>query len=111
MTIDLSLVPAPDLIDTLDYEAILASRKAALLALWPEADRPALEATLAIAARAVLAAVPAADRGPFGCDPSEIIAARNLLYACDDLLALIAALRDQGFATRRRDPAQLDWPF
>lgn len=53
MTIDLSLVPAPDLIDTLDFEAILASRKASLLALWPEADRPALAATLAIESEAL----------------------------------------------------------
>lgn len=48
MSIDLSLVPAPDLIDTLDYEIILAERKAALIALWPESDRAALTATLAI---------------------------------------------------------------
>lgn len=53
MTIDLSLVPAPDLIDTLDFEAILSDRKAALLALWPEADRPALTATLAIESEAL----------------------------------------------------------
>lgn len=53
MSIDLSLVPAPDLIDALDFEAILAARKAALVALWPEADRPALEATLAIESEAL----------------------------------------------------------
>lgn len=53
MTIDLSLVPAPDLIDTLDFESILSDRKAALLALWPEADRPALTATLAIESEAL----------------------------------------------------------
>ncbi len=53
MSIDLSLVPAPALIDALDFEAILAARKAALLALWPEADRPALEATLAIEGEAL----------------------------------------------------------
>lgn len=53
MSIDLSLVPAPALIDPLDYEAILTARKAALIALWPEADRPALEATLAIESEAL----------------------------------------------------------
>ena len=53
MSIDLSLVPAPALIDPLDYEAILTARKAALVALWPEADRPALEATLAIEGEAL----------------------------------------------------------
>lgn len=48
MTIDLSLIPAPAVIESLDYETLLAQRKAALLALWPEADRPALAATLAL---------------------------------------------------------------
>lgn len=71
----------------------------------------ALEAALAIAARAVLAAVPDVNRGPFGCDPAEIITARDLLDACDILLALVADLRDQTFTRQRRDAAQLDWPF
>lgn len=71
----------------------------------------ALEAALAIAARAVLAAVPDADRGPFGCDPAEIITARNFLDACDALLALVADLRDHTFPRQRGEAAQLDWPF
>lgn len=37
MTIDLSLLPAPDIIEPLDYEAILAERRADLLALYPHA--------------------------------------------------------------------------
>ena len=53
MSIDLSLVPAPAVVEPLDFEAILAARKAALVALWPEADRPALEATLAIEGEAL----------------------------------------------------------
>lgn len=48
MTIDLNRLPAPDVIETLDFETILAERKARLLELTPEADRPALEATLAL---------------------------------------------------------------
>lgn len=48
MTIDLSLIPAPAVVEPLDFETLLAQRKAALTALWPEADRPALAATLAL---------------------------------------------------------------
>lgn len=46
--IDLSLLPAPNVVEPLDYEAILAERKARLLELTAEADRPALEAALAL---------------------------------------------------------------
>lgn len=46
--IDLSSLPAPQVIEALDYETILAERKAALLALFPAEQRPAIEATLAI---------------------------------------------------------------
>jgi phage-related baseplate assembly protein len=44
--LDLSLVPLPDVVEPLDYEAILSARKARLLDLTPESDRPALAATL-----------------------------------------------------------------
>lgn len=53
MPIDLSQLPAPQVVEALDFEVILSSRKAALLALWPEADRPALEATLALESEAL----------------------------------------------------------
>jgi phage-related baseplate assembly protein len=33
--IDLSQLPAPEVLEALDYEAILAERKAALVALYP----------------------------------------------------------------------------
>lgn len=46
--IDLSRLPAPAVVEALDYEAILAERKAYLLSLWPEAERPALAARLAL---------------------------------------------------------------
>ena len=36
--IDLSRLPAPDVVEPLDYESILAERKAALIALYPEAE-------------------------------------------------------------------------
>ncbi len=44
--IDLSKLPPPDLVEPLDFESILAERKARLLALTPEADRAALAAAL-----------------------------------------------------------------
>lgn len=46
--IDLSQLPAPQLVETLDFEVILAERKAELLALYPVAERPALAARLAL---------------------------------------------------------------
>lgn len=48
MSIDLSQLPAPSIVEALDFEAILADRKAYLLSLWPDADRPALAARLAL---------------------------------------------------------------
>lgn len=44
--IDLSRLPSPNVIEALDYEQILAERKAYLLTLYPEADRPAMAAAL-----------------------------------------------------------------
>jgi phage-related baseplate assembly protein len=36
-TINLSLLPAPTVVEVLDYEALLAERKATLISLYPEA--------------------------------------------------------------------------
>lgn len=47
-TIDLATLPAPDIADPLDFETILAERKARLIALTPAADRDATTATLAL---------------------------------------------------------------
>ncbi|WP_431026181.1 baseplate assembly protein [Halomonas sp. H5] len=47
-TIDLSQLPAPDVVETLDYETILAERKARLLDLVGESRRAEVEATLAL---------------------------------------------------------------
>lgn len=47
-TIDLSQLPAPDVIESLDYESILASRKQRLLDLCDPEQRTAMEATLAL---------------------------------------------------------------
>jgi len=46
--IDLSLLPMPQLVETLDFEAILATRKSNVIALMPEADREATAAMLAL---------------------------------------------------------------
>ena len=46
--IDLSRLPPPNVVEPLDYETILAERKARLLELTPEADRPATAAVLAL---------------------------------------------------------------
>lgn len=45
-TIDLSQLPAPDVVEPLDYETILAERQAALLDLVDEDQRAEVEATL-----------------------------------------------------------------
>ena len=46
--IDLSLLPAPFAVEALDYETLLAERKATLIALYPPEQRAALARTLAL---------------------------------------------------------------
>lgn len=38
-SIDLSLLPAPDVVETLDYEVLFAERKAALIGAMPAEQR------------------------------------------------------------------------
>ncbi|VEI72369.1 Uncharacterised protein [Serratia rubidaea] len=47
-TIDLSLLPVPDVVEALDYESLLAERKATLLSLYPEEQREAMSRTLSL---------------------------------------------------------------
>ncbi|MBR9880789.1 MAG: baseplate assembly protein [Gammaproteobacteria bacterium] len=44
--IDLSRLPAPDVVEVLDFEAVLAERKAALVALYPTDEQDAIAALL-----------------------------------------------------------------
>ncbi len=46
--IDLSQIPAPNVIEPLDFESLLAERKAELLAAIPEAQRTAIQSVLSI---------------------------------------------------------------
>ncbi|MBT9186355.1 baseplate assembly protein [Pectobacterium punjabense] len=46
--IDLSQLPAPDVVEELDYEAIYTERKAVLLSLYPEDQRLAVARTLTL---------------------------------------------------------------
>ncbi len=45
---DLSALAAPDIVETLDYETILAERKSKLVTLYPTAEQSDIEATLAL---------------------------------------------------------------
>ncbi|RAX00773.1 MULTISPECIES: baseplate assembly protein [unclassified Photorhabdus] len=45
-TIDLSQLPPPDVVEPLDYESLLAERKARLISLYPEEQRAAITRTL-----------------------------------------------------------------
>ncbi|MEL5381763.1 baseplate J/gp47 family protein, partial [Serratia ureilytica] len=47
-TIDLSQLPAPIVVEVLDYEDILAERKATLISLYPEEQREAVARTLSL---------------------------------------------------------------
>ncbi len=47
-TIDLSQLPAPALVEVLDYESLLAERKATLISLYPEEQREAIARTLSL---------------------------------------------------------------
>lgn len=44
--IDLSQLPAPDVVEQIDYELILAERKAYAISLWPSAQQAEIAATL-----------------------------------------------------------------
>jgi len=46
MSIDLGTLEVPDVIETLDFEALLEARKAALVALYPTAQQATIAATL-----------------------------------------------------------------
>lgn len=46
--IDLSQLPSPDIVETLDYETLLAARKARLVSLSPAAEQAEIAATLAL---------------------------------------------------------------
>ncbi|HEY3982535.1 baseplate assembly protein [Cedecea sp.] len=45
-TIDLSQLPAPEIVEALDFETILAERKATLISLYPEDQQDAIARTL-----------------------------------------------------------------
>lgn len=47
-TIDLNQLPAPDVVEELDYETILAERKATLISLYPTEEQAAIARTLAL---------------------------------------------------------------
>ncbi|MFM5138409.1 baseplate J/gp47 family protein [Aeromonas rivipollensis] len=47
-TLTLSLLPQPDVIEALDYEVILAERKATFISLYPAEQQAAIAATLAL---------------------------------------------------------------
>ncbi|EOV7032892.1 baseplate assembly protein, partial [Yersinia enterocolitica] len=47
-TIDLSLLPPPFVVEELDYEILLAERKATLISLYPEEQRTAVARTLSL---------------------------------------------------------------
>ncbi|HIE8685793.1 TPA: baseplate assembly protein [Klebsiella pneumoniae] len=47
-TIDLSQLPAPDVVEALDYETLLAERKATLVSLYPAEQQDAIARTLTL---------------------------------------------------------------
>lgn len=53
-TIDLSQLPAPDVVETLDYETLLAERKATLISLYPADRQDAIARTLALESEPVV---------------------------------------------------------
>lgn len=53
-TIDLSQLPAPDVVETLDYETLLAERRATLISLYPADQQDAIARTLALESEPVV---------------------------------------------------------
>ncbi|VWD61404.1 baseplate assembly protein [Burkholderia lata] len=52
--IDLSQLPSPDVVQTLDYEALLAARKARFVSLYPADEQAEIAATLALESEPVV---------------------------------------------------------
>ncbi|MBD8169526.1 baseplate assembly protein [Erwinia persicina] len=52
--IDLSQLPAPEIVESLDFEVILAARKAALIALYPDDEQAAIAQTLELESEPML---------------------------------------------------------
>lgn len=52
--IDLSLLPAPDIVEVLDYEQLLEQRKARFIGLYPESEQPVIAARLALESEPVV---------------------------------------------------------
>jgi len=53
-TIDLSQLPAPDVVETLNYETLLAERKATLISLYPEEQQAAVARTLSLESEPII---------------------------------------------------------
>ncbi|EHP4010353.1 baseplate assembly protein, partial [Salmonella enterica] len=53
-TVDLSLLPVPDVVEELDYETILAERIATLISLYPEDQQETVARTLALESEPVV---------------------------------------------------------
>ncbi|ECI4938646.1 baseplate assembly protein, partial [Salmonella enterica subsp. arizonae] len=53
-TVDLNLLPVPDVVEELDYETILAERIATLISLYPEDQQEAVSRTLALESEPVV---------------------------------------------------------
>ncbi|HAT3957374.1 TPA: baseplate assembly protein [Citrobacter freundii] len=53
-TVDLSLLPVPDVVEELDYETILAERIATLISLYPEDQQESVARTLALESEPVV---------------------------------------------------------
>ncbi|AOJ36570.1 baseplate assembly protein [Burkholderia sp. AU33423] len=52
--IDLSQLPSPDVVETIDYEALLAARKARFVSLYPADEQAEIAATLALESEPVV---------------------------------------------------------
>ncbi|VWB86328.1 baseplate J/gp47 family protein [Burkholderia lata] len=52
--IDLSQLPSPDIVETIDYEALLAARKARFVSLYPAGEQAEIAATLALESEPVV---------------------------------------------------------
>ncbi|MBN3781520.1 baseplate assembly protein [Burkholderia sp. Ac-20345] len=52
--IDLSQLPSPDIIEAIDYEALLAARKARFVSLYPAGEQAEIAATLALESEPVV---------------------------------------------------------
>ena len=118
--IDLSQLPAPQIVDVPDFETLLAARKAEFVALHPKDEQEAVMRTLELESEPVTKLLQENALYPLGqciagCLPTKLLIAANynvkrltVTPADDDAVPPVAAVMESDEALRLRVPAAFE---